>query len=133
MEEERLTKGMKFPPEPDPATGRFRTCEGEESIRQALYLILMTQKTERLARPEFGSETLSYTFTDTAPTMLHLIEHRLLETIITQEPRVADVNVSVEKRDLEEEMYIYIDYTIRENHQKAKMAFPFPFSGGVDV
>ena len=47
---------MKFPPQIDPATGRFVTASEEESVKESVYLILMTQRTERFLRPEFGSD-----------------------------------------------------------------------------
>ena len=34
-----LGKGFAFPPEVDPVTGHFRMAEGEEDIRQAIYII----------------------------------------------------------------------------------------------
>ena len=49
-----LGKGFAFPPEVDPVTGHFRMAEGEEDIRQAIYIILMTRLKERAMLPEFG-------------------------------------------------------------------------------
>ena len=37
---------MKFPPQINPATGRFAVSSEEESVKESVYLILMTQKTE---------------------------------------------------------------------------------------
>ena len=59
-----LGTGMKFPPQINPATGRFAVSSEEESVKESVYLILMTQKTERFLRPEFGSDLMSYTFMD---------------------------------------------------------------------
>lgn len=49
MEDSRafLGRGFAFPPEVDPVTGKFRMAEGEEDIRQAIYIILMTRLKER--------------------------------------------------------------------------------------
>ena len=54
-----LGMGMKFPPQINPATGRFVVSTNEESVKESIYLILMTQKSERFLRPEFGSDLLS--------------------------------------------------------------------------
>ena len=45
MQKEFLGKGMKFPPQINPATGRFVTVDGAQAIKESIYLILMTAKT----------------------------------------------------------------------------------------
>lgn len=60
-----LGSGMKFPPQINEATGRFMTSSAEQSVKESIYLILMTQRTERFARPGYGSNLMSYTFMDT--------------------------------------------------------------------
>ena len=67
-----LGKGIKFPIEINPATGRFVLSEGNKSVKESVYLILMTQKRERWTRPDFGSRILSYTFMDTSATRLSM-------------------------------------------------------------
>ena len=57
-----LGKGFAFPPEVDPVTGHFRMAEGEEDIRQAIYIILMTRLKERAMLPEFGCNLQEYIF-----------------------------------------------------------------------
>ena len=56
MEDSRafLGRGFAFPPKVDPVTGKFRMTEGEEDIRQAIYIILMTRLKERAMLPDFG-------------------------------------------------------------------------------
>ena len=83
-----LGTGCKFPLQIDPATGRFMTVSGEQSVKESLYLILMTQRTERLVRPGFGSNMMDYTFMDTGTTMLSILRRDLSETILEQEPRI---------------------------------------------
>ena len=43
-----MKQGMKFPPQIDPVTGRFLEAELEESVKDSIYLILMTQREEPL-------------------------------------------------------------------------------------
>ena len=64
MEDSRafLGRGFAFPPEVDPVTGKFRMAEGEEDIRQAIYIILMTRLKERAMLPEFGCNLQEYIF-----------------------------------------------------------------------
>ena len=64
MEDSRafLGKGFAFPPKVDPVTGKFRMAEGEEDIRQAIYIILMTRLKERAMLPDFGCNLQDYIF-----------------------------------------------------------------------
>ena len=50
-----LGTGMKFPPQIDPGTGRFAVSTREQSVRESVYLILMTHQGERWLEPGFGS------------------------------------------------------------------------------
>ena len=60
-----LGAGMKFPPQIDPGTGRFAVSAREQSVRESVYLILMTSRGERWLEPNFGSQMASYAFMDT--------------------------------------------------------------------
>ena len=54
-----LGAGMKFPPQIDPGTGRFAVSVREQSVRESVYLILMTSRGERWLEPNFGSQMAS--------------------------------------------------------------------------
>lgn len=126
MADERfLGKGMKFPPQINPATGRFVCVEGKESIRESVYLILMTQKSERFMRPEFGSNAAGYIFRETDITMLNLIAHELQEDILSNEPRISDVEVRMDADSSPGCLFIYVDYMVRGENVRENMVFPF--------
>lgn len=120
-----LGSGMKFPPQIDPATGRFRVAREEESIKESVYLILMTQKTERWIRPDFGSSLMSYTFMDTGTTMLNMISREISEDLISQEPRISDVEVRIDAASKPGTLIIYIGYIIRDTNVRDNLVFPF--------
>ena len=120
-----LGSGKKFPPQIDPATGRFRVARGEESIRESIYLILMTQKTERWVRPEFGSSLMNYTFMDTGVTMLNLVSREIASDLMTQEPRISDVDIRIDAASKPGTLIIYIGYTVRETNVRDNLVFPF--------
>lgn len=123
-ERERLGCGMKFPPQIDRTTGRFVLADENESIRDSVYLILMTQKGERPARPEFGSRILTYPFTDTNPTTLHVLERQVKETILTQEPRISEVDVEAKFEAQEACMYIDVRYTVARTGKDDRLTIP---------
>lgn len=120
-----LGSGMKFPPQIDPATGRFRVARGEESIKESIYLILMTQKTEHWVRPEFGSSLMNYTFMDTGVTMLNLVSREIASDLMTQEPRISDVDIRIDAASKPGTLIIYIGYTVRETNVRDNLVFPF--------
>ena len=120
-----LGTGAGFPLQIDPATGRFRTVSGDKSVKESIYIILMTQTTERLVRPEFGSDLMSYTFMDPGTTMLSILRRDITETILNQEPRVSDVEIDTEYRESQGAVIINIAYRVSETNTRDNLVFPF--------
>ena len=125
-----LGTGMKFPPQIDPATGRFVTVSGTRSVKEAVYLILMTQLGERVVRPGFGSDIMSYTFMDTGTTMMSMFKRNIMETIISQEPRIADVDVDLEYNEREGAIIVNVGYVVSSSNTRDNLVFPFYLERG---
>ncbi len=125
MEQSFLGTGVAFPPQIDPATGRFKMSAGKQSVKESIYLILMTQVTERLTRPNFGTQTASYVFMDLNRTELTIMKRDLADSILRQEPRVVNVNVETQMQAQQGYIMINIDYILAENNQRDNMVFPF--------
>ena len=102
---------MKFPPQINRATGRFVTVSEEQSVRESLYLILMTQKTERPLRPDFGSEIMSYTFLDVNGPMLNMV--------------IRSITDQIENQSRTGVVIFNIGYTIAATNTKDNLVFPF--------
>ena len=120
-----LGKGMKFPPQINPATGRFVVSSEEESVKESIYLILMTQQTERFLRPEFGSNLMSYTFMDINLTTISILERTITNQILSQEPRVADITINTDDKTKPGCLIIEIGYTIINSNVRDNLVFPF--------
>ena len=120
-----LGKGIKFPPQINPATGRFVTVSEEESVKQSIYLILMTQRSERPLRPNFGSNIMSYTFMDQNAGTLGMMSRTIKEQISVQEPRVTNVQVSLESGYQRGVLLFNIDYTVISTNSRNNFVFPF--------
>lgn len=120
-----LGTGMKFPPQINKATGRFVTVSEEESVKESIYLILMTQKSERFMRPEFGSRVINYTFGDTNQTMLTIMSREITDDIAKNEPRVDDIDVRMEPDSNKGCLFVYIEYTLINSQKKDNLVFPF--------
>ena len=120
-----LGAGMKFPPQIDPGTGRFAVSSQEESVRESVYLILMTNRGERWLEPGFGSRMMSYAFMDTSPTMLRMFSDELRELLLRQEPRIRDVDVEADPEIKDGCLLVSVRYTVAANHQEDSLVFPF--------
>lgn len=125
-----LGTGIKFPVQPDPGTGRFELCKEENSVRQSLYMILMTVRRERWMSPEYGSNITSYAFMDTSSTMLNLLRSDLRSQILRQEPRISEVEITFDADSREGCLIIYIDYTISDANTRGNLVFPFYLRAG---
>ena len=120
-----LGAGMKFPPQIDPGTGRFAVSAREQSVRESVYLILMTNRGERWLEPRFGSQMLNYAFMDTSPTMLRMMSDDLRELLLQQEPRISDVDVEIDPDTGNGCLLVSIEYTVAASHTRDNLVFPF--------
>jgi len=120
-----LGAGMKFPPQIDPGTGRFAVSAREPSVRESVYLILMTHQGERWLEPGFGGRMMSYTFMDTSPTTLRILSDELRGLLLQQEPRIGEVEVEVDPKAREGCLLVSVTYTVAASNTRDNLVFPF--------
>ena len=120
-----LGVGIKFPPQIDPGTGRFAIAAQEQSVRESIYIILMTSRGERWLEPGFGSQMANYAFMDTSPTMLRMMSDELRELLLAQEPRINDVDVEVDPEVKNGCLLVSIQYRVAATHSRESLVFPF--------
>lgn len=125
-----LGTGFQFPPCVDPGTGRFLTSSGEQSVKESVYLILMTQRGERWVIPEFGSDLLSYTFMDPSVTMLNVMSNSLRSVLLEQEPRISDVQIEIDPQVQDGCLIVNIQYRVTESNTRDNLVFPFYLNAG---
>ena len=90
-----LGRGISFPPRVDPS-GRLAWSEGEDNIRDAIHVILGTDRNERLRLPEFGAGLARYLFEPNTVVTRSQIQDRILKALTAWEPRIAIESVDVE-------------------------------------
>ncbi len=129
MAREFLGTGMAFPPQVDPATGRFVTSSGNKSVKESIYLILMTQTTERLVRPNFGTDVQSWVFMNANATMLGMMRRDLTERILSQEPRIESVDITTEAPNNQGYVLVNINYLVAGSNTRDNLVFPFYLQG----
>jgi len=126
-----LGRGWKFPVAVDTTTGRFLLSEGEEDIAEAVRIILMTSKGERVMRPDFGCRLREYAFDTTDDTTMRLLETDIIQAIRVWEPRVMDVSV---KANLDPSnngrLLLNISYIVRSTNNLFNQVYPFYLEEG---
>lgn len=120
-----LGKGMKFPPQINPATGRFMVSDSAESVKESIYIILMTTIGERFLRPNFGSTLQTYTFMDVNVTNVNFMIRTLTEQILNNEPRISEVDITVDSVTRKGCLLVDIMYTLAQTNQTDNLVFPF--------
>ena len=126
-----LGRGLKFPLQVDPRTGKLAMAEGEEDIREAIGIILRTGKGERVMRPDFGADTLDYAFAPLSSSMTNSISHDLRLILLEQEPRIQDVEVECDQLDQNSgTVVIHVSYTVRSTNNRYNHVYPFYVTEG---
>ncbi len=120
-----LGKGWGFPLAVD-AAGDIALAAYEEDVREAILLILQTNRGERVMRPDFGAGLSDFVFETLSTTTLALVRHRVEEALVTWEPRidVHGVRVSI-GRPGRNRLDIEIDYRIRATNTFYNLVYPF--------
>lgn len=126
-----LGRGLKFPPQVDPRTGKFAMVSAEEDIQEAIRIILGTLQGERVMRPEFGSNVLDYTFADASSSTMHSIAWQVERQLIYQEPRITDLSVKCKEQDRETgAIVVEVEYTVRSTNNRYNHVYPFYVTEG---
>lgn len=126
-----LGTGFKFPIQIDKAAGRMKTSSYEEDIKEAIWIIVMTKKGERIRNPEFGCGIHEYTFGTMDFQTLKKMEWSVQEALTLWEPRITDIQVTVSiAEDLEGTVRIEVSYRVRATNNPYNLVFPFYITEG---
>ncbi|SET16238.1 GPW/gp25 family protein [[Clostridium] polysaccharolyticum] len=121
-----LGTGFQFPIQIDKATGRMKTSSYEEDIKEAIWIIVMTKKGERVRNPEFGCEIHNYVFASMNIQTLAEMERSVEEALLMWEPRIINTQVHIElDKKKEGAVQIEISYQVRATNNPFNLVFPF--------
>lgn len=90
-----VIKGWKFPIQVDEVTGKIKTVEDNEDIKQSIRIILETQKNERKIYPNFGTDLRSYMFEIVDHVFISNIKNTIESSIRMWATHLEDMNVAV--------------------------------------
>ncbi|GAB4114102.1 MAG: GPW/gp25 family protein [Roseiflexaceae bacterium] len=120
-----LGVGWAFPVGLD-ARRRFALARHERDVEEAIVMILLTPKGQRVMRPEFGCRIHELIFAPNDDTTAGLAVYYVREALAMWEPRISVEQVDVRPDpDRLERMLITITYMIRATHDRRSLVFPF--------
>ena len=130
MASEFLGKGWNFPVQAEEKEGekkgRIIRAKYEESIRQAIWLILGTAKGERVMRPDFGCGIHELVFSVSNATTAGLVAENVRRALILWEPRIELLAVEVATKPGEPNtLLIRIEYRVRATNNVFNLVYPF--------
>ena len=124
--------GFHFPIQVEEATGKMKVVSLEEDIKQAISIILMTRKGERMMRPDFGCNIFDYAFDTTDYTTLMQMENAVRDALIRWEPRITDIQVHVKDEQTQEgALLIEINYRVRSTNNPFNLVYPYYVNEGM--
>ena len=113
------------------ATGSTSTVENDESVRQAIILLLSTSPGERLMRPEYGSHLNRLVFGPNDHTAAGLAIHYVRQAIERWEPRVEIVDADAgADPDRHNQLNILLRYRVRASLAVGTLEYSMQLSGG---
>ena len=113
------------------ATGSTSTVENDESVRQAIILLLSTSPGERLMRPEYGSHLNRLVFGPNDHTAAGLAIHYVRQAIERWEPRVEIVDLDAgADPDRHNQLNILLRYRVRASLAVGSIEYSMQLSGG---
>jgi Bacteriophage baseplate protein W len=123
-----LGVGWAFPVSAE--AGRTAIATYEEDVRQAILIILGTDRGERIMRPDFGAGLRSFVFEPANTTTLEALRTRVQEALIDWEPRIDVEQVSVTANRNDGQVIINLDYRVRSTNSHHNLVYPFYLEEG---
>lgn len=106
--------------------GRVVAAEYEESVRQAIVIILSTARGERLMRPDFGCALQGLVFAPNSSATRGMAECAVRDALREWEPRIDVLKVEASGAGaLGEQLLIRLDYRVRLTDSRFNMVYPF--------
>jgi len=121
-----LGRGWGFPPEFDRGTKSVKMLEEEADIMSSLEILLSTRLGERIMVPDYGCNLDELLFKPLNLTLKTYVIDLIKRAILYHEPRIDVHKIWIDPtNELEGELLIRLDFTIRSTNSRKNMVFPF--------
>jgi phage baseplate assembly protein W len=113
------------------SNGALTYSSGEESVREAIWILLGTAQGERQMLPRFGCGIQDLVFAPNDQSTWGTIQHLVKDALTQWEPRIDVLGVTVTGAQGEENtLLIRVDYRIRSNNAFGNLVYPFFITEG---
>lgn len=120
-----LGVGWAFPIGVD-ARGRIGLARQVTDIEQAIMMILLTPKGQRVMRPEFGCQIHDLIFAPNDANTWGMAEYYVEEALRFWEPRIEVLTVTARPSQGDtERMDVHVDYRVKATLDKRTLVYPF--------
>jgi phage baseplate assembly protein W len=121
-----LGRGWGFPPEFNKLTKAVNMLEDEADIKSSLEILLSTRLGERVMVPNYGCNLDELLFKPLTLTLKTFVIDLIKTAILYYEPRIELNKIDIDPtNELEGELLINIDYTVRATNSRKNMVYPF--------
>ena len=125
MSSDFLGVGWAFPIGVD-ARGRIGLARQVNDIEQAMMMILLTPKGQRVMRPEFGCQIHDLIFAPNDANTWGMAEYYVEEALRFWEPRIEVLAVTARPSEGgNERMDVHVDYRVKATLDKRTLVYPF--------
>lgn len=116
--------GWAFPVRP--VNGGLTVAKYEDSVEQAIEIILRTSPGERVMLPDWGAGLRDFLFAGNGPATHRDVEHAVLRALTALEPRITVERVTaMAAPDEPNLMLIELDYVVRRSNAFYNRVYPF--------
>jgi Bacteriophage baseplate protein W len=119
-----LGVGWSFPPRI--VDGGLHYAKYEDDIEQAIQIIVLTSRGERVMVPEFGAGLRDFVFEPNSDATRTRLEEAVRKALVDWEPRINLQNVDVTPGDDGPNVVlIHVDYVVRATNSFYNRVYPF--------
>ncbi len=120
-----LGKGWPFPIQPSISNNEIDYVEGAEKVRQSIWMILQTEPSERIMRPDFGCGLRRYLMQPNNSSTWAGMQRDIEMALSRWEPRIKIEEVKVQGGDDPAVAMISIRYSHVQDGSRENIVFPF--------
>ena len=121
--------GWKFPIRVN-AKGGISLSSGPDRIQDAIWIVLSTSLGERVMRETFGAGVTDYVFQSNSDAVRAQLASAVSTALARWEPRITQVNVSVQDGTEPNQVLIVIDYQISSTNELFNLVYPLYLQEG---
>lgn len=129
-----LGTGWSFPPAFSPDLNSVQMSSDEKDIEESLQILLSTRLGERIMVPDYGCNLEDLLFSPLNLTVKTFVADLVKTAILYFEPRIDAEKIDISQGDeLNGELLILVDYTIRATNSRKNLVFPFYKEEGTEI